>query len=88
MVSNNMGEKPWAILSFCFETAGRYGLTEQQAVSKQNGDGGGEGKRVFPPKNQFRSRNEEEYRGKVFQVITTITIYWGNKLNKDFLVLN
>ncbi len=49
MESNIMGENPWAILSICFETTGQNGLTEQQAVSKQNGTGGGEGK-VFPQK--------------------------------------
>ncbi len=54
MVFNNMGEKPWAILSICFETAGRYGLTEQQAVSKQNGDGGGGGKKSFSPKKPIQ----------------------------------
>ncbi len=55
--------KTLSYLSICFETAGWNGLTEQQAVSKQMGMGGGS---FFPQKNQLRSCNEEEYRGKVF----------------------
>jgi hypothetical protein len=42
-------------------------LNSKQFKAKKGTGGGGKGKKsFFPQKIQFRSCNEEEYRGKVF----------------------